>query len=265
MATLTRSAKSGSKWAPNDLRAFNIQVVLQDAFSFFNLQELPVPQNIPHAIWNSVTPPPAAQLSKTERLFFGYLEDAVTMPPEEESLVKDFVAFLLGMLDYDAGSRIVHTRKEMPFYMCGSRVDAKVDVTVIERDPLFQYILLVQEDKRYQTGDDPEPRLIAEAIAAFHQNNRSREISRLPPIESQTFPAITIVGTAATFYKITITQDLLFAVETGQYPTNATVIYRFVPRVPDIGKYPSKGMIPLENRRLVLQCFEAFKQFMVAP
>jgi hypothetical protein len=70
------------------------------------------------------------------------------MPPNEESLVVNFVVFLLGMLNYDNGQRVLHTRKEMTFYMCGSKVDAKADVTVIERQGhLFQYILLVHEDK----------------------------------------------------------------------------------------------------------------------
>ncbi|TFK38810.1 hypothetical protein BDQ12DRAFT_712739 [Crucibulum laeve] len=264
MATLIRSAKSGSNWAPNDLRAFNIQVIRQDAPTFFGQQELPIPQNISPIIWNNVAAPPGIQLSKVEQHFFAYLEDAMRMPPGEESLVDDFAVFLLSMLDYDNGYRVVHTRKEMSFYMCGSRVDAKADVTVIERrGPLFQYILLVQEDKRYQSGEDPEPQVIAEAIAAFHQNNRTRDSINLPPLESHIFPAITLVGTAATFYKITITRDLLFAVEGGAYPLNATIVHKFVPSVPDLVNYAAVGMIPLENRRILLQCFEAFKQFLL--
>lgn len=147
MATLIRSAKSGSAWTPNDLRAFNIQVLREDIQTFFGMADLPVPQNISPVIWNNAEAP-AGQLSKTEKHFFAYLEDAMRNPPGEKSLVDDFAVFLLGMLDYDDGQRVLHTRKEMSFYMCGSKVDAKADVTVIERQgPLFQYILLVQEDK----------------------------------------------------------------------------------------------------------------------
>ncbi|KAF8887594.1 hypothetical protein BD779DRAFT_504771 [Infundibulicybe gibba] len=229
--------------------------------SFFNLQELPIPQNISPIIWNNATAPPAALLSKTERHFFDYVNCAMTMPIEEKSLVKDFAVFLLGMFDYDTGLRIVRTRREMPFCMCATHVSARIDVAVIEHNPLSQYTLLVQEDKRSLTGDQPEGPLIAGAIAAFHQNSSTRQAYHLPPLESQTFPAITMAGTAAMFYKITITQDLLLAVQGGQYPANPTIVHRFIPPVPDRTGYPSKDMASLENRRVLLQCFEAFKQF----
>ncbi|KAF8889242.1 hypothetical protein BD779DRAFT_1379576, partial [Infundibulicybe gibba] len=75
-------------------------------------------------------------------------------------------------------------------------------------------------------GNTPEPQLIAEAIAAFRQNNRARHFRCLPPLESQVFPAITMVGTVPTFYKITITLDLLLAVEAGVYPEGATIVHK---------------------------------------
>lgn len=149
MANLIRLAKSGSEWTPNDLRAFNIQVVREDSESFFGTANLPMPQNISPIIWNNVTAP-TGQFSKADHNFFAYLEDAMRMRPGEESLVNDFAVFLLGMLDYDDyhWQRVLHTRQEMTFYMCGNKVDAKADVTVVEREgPLFQYVLLVQEDK----------------------------------------------------------------------------------------------------------------------
>lgn len=149
MATLIRSAKSSNAWVPRDLEAFNIHITREDTQSFFGMavSDLPVPQNISPIIWNNIMAP-AGQLSKTERLFFAYLQDAMEMLPDEESQVDDFVIFLLGLLDYDNGQHVLHTRKEMSFYMCGSRVDAKADVTVIERHgSYFEYILLVQEDK----------------------------------------------------------------------------------------------------------------------
>jgi hypothetical protein len=54
-------------------------------------------------------------------------------------------------LDYDDGQRLLHARKDTSFYVCGCKVDAKVDVqtvTVIEeQSPLFQCHLLVQRIK----------------------------------------------------------------------------------------------------------------------
>ncbi|KJA20071.1 hypothetical protein HYPSUDRAFT_68851 [Hypholoma sublateritium FD-334 SS-4] len=260
MANLTRSAKSGSAWTPNDLRAFNIQVIREDTESFFGMANLPKPKNISPVIWNNVAAP-AGKLSKTDKLFFAYVEDAMRICPGEESLVNDFAGFLLGMLGYDDYQRVLHTRRDMTFYMCGSKVDARADVTIVEREgPLFQYVLFVQEDKRHISGDDPEPQLIAEAIAAFYQNNRIRESVNQPPQESYTILAITMVGTAATFYMITIESELALAVEGGVYPENVTFVRKFVPPVPDLPNYPAQGMVPLQNRRVLLRCFEAFKE-----
>src|ERR1700691_3182573 len=80
--------------------------------------------------------------------FFAYMEDAMIIPPGEESLVDDFAAFVLKMMRYDEGRRVIHLRKEMGFEMCGQRVDAETDVCVMERSGIgAKYLLLVQEDK----------------------------------------------------------------------------------------------------------------------
>jgi hypothetical protein len=63
-----------------------------------------------------------------------------------------------------------------------------------------------------------EPQLIAEAIAAFQDNNTRLRRMGVELIRAKTIPGITIVGFIPTFYKITITQDLVDGVETAQYP-----------------------------------------------
>ena len=152
MANLIRTAKSGSSWTPNDLRAFNIQVIREDIESFFgkinNLKHKPKTTPISPVIWNNVEAP-AGKLSKSDKNFFAYLEDAMQIRLGEQSLVIDFAAFLLGMLGYDDDlQRVLRTRREMSFYMCGAKVDAMADVAVLEREgPLSQYVLLLQEDK----------------------------------------------------------------------------------------------------------------------
>jgi hypothetical protein len=110
-------------------------------------------------------------------------------------------------------------------------------------------------------ADDPEPQLIAEAIAAFYGNNRRRKQIGLPPISSKVFPGITLTGSAPTFYKIPITEDLLRGITTAQYPTQETVVHKLTPPVPDTLRLPEEGMKPLANRHVILQCFEAFKRF----
>ena len=76
-------------------------------------------------------------------------------------------------------------------------------------------------------------------------------------------PGITMIGTAPIFYRIPVSTQLLDALVTSTYPKEETVVFRFTPPVADEGAYFSEGMRPLDNRRVVLQCFEAFKASMV--
>ena len=74
----------------------------------------------------------------------------MTIPPGEESFVDDFAAFLLKMMSYDEGRRVIHLRKEMGFEMCGQRMDANADVCMMDSECSgtgAKYLLLVQEDR----------------------------------------------------------------------------------------------------------------------
>ncbi|KAJ7253258.1 hypothetical protein C8J57DRAFT_1237595 [Mycena rebaudengoi] len=122
-------------------------------------------------------------------------------------------------------------------------------------------LLLVQEDKRLDNNADPEPQVIAEAIAAFQRNNftRKREL-HLPVLDQMVFPAITMYGSFPTFYKITVSAALNDAVKTGVFPVAATTVYRHIPRLP---RRNSNGMKNLANRSILLRYLEAFKRFVV--
>ena len=148
--------------------------------------------------------------------------------------------------------------------------------------PGAKYLLLVQEDKvrgasspspisllenhrkRHLSRDDPEPQLIAEAMAALHENNKARGAAGLPKHQSKTFAGITMVGTAPTLYKLPVTDQILVSLATSQYPPQVTTVHKLVPPVPFPERLPHEGMRPLVNRRIILQCFEAFKQFVVS-
>ncbi|TFK63167.1 hypothetical protein BDN72DRAFT_929015 [Pluteus cervinus] len=84
------------------------------------------------------------------------------------------------------------------------------------------YLLLVQEGKRGQSND-PEPQLIAEAIAAFAHNRRIQAPS---PLDRQVITAIAMVGISPVFDRFTVTLDLLQAVGIGSYPTQPTVVLK---------------------------------------
>ena len=135
---------------------------------------------------------------------------------------------------------------------------AKADVCLMDAVS-SEILLLVQEDKMHIKPSDTEAQLIAEAIAAFQENNAKR-VNEL--FFGTTGDAIdsweSMVSTFPTFYKIKVTADLDRSVTFGQHPATQTVVYRHTPRVP---KRRDDGMRRLENRKLVLQCYEAFKKF----
>lgn len=119
--------------------------------------------------------------------------------------------------------------------------------------------------QRQHSSDDPEPQLIAGAIAAYYQNNFRRTRVGLPALPAILMPGIIMVGTAPIFYHIPVSPQFLEALITSTYPKEETVVLRFVPPVANKVTYPSEGMRPLANRHIVLQCFEAFKGSMVRP
>ena len=73
-----------------------------------------------------------------------------------------------------------------------------------------------------------------------------------------------MTGTTPVFYRVPVTVALLTALYTAQYPDEETVVLRFIPPVPNQSRYRLDGMRPLENRWIVLQCFEAFKAVIVS-
>jgi hypothetical protein len=143
--------------------------------------------------------------------------------------------------------------------MCGQQVYAKTDVCIMDINS--ELLLLVQEDKSHINPADPEPQLVAEAIAAFQSNNLNRVNNLLvDPLQKQVFPGITMVGTFPRFYKIEVTTNLDMCIRGGTYPTTKMTVERHTPRVP---RRRSDGMRLLDNCIHVLWCYEGFKQFVL--
>ena len=70
-------------------------------------------------------------------------------------------------------------------------------------------------------------------------------------------------GTAPTFYKMTITKELLQAVGEGTCPRDYPLFVRKLrPPVEDQEKYFKEGLKTLDNRKIIMQCFEAFKRIL---
>jgi hypothetical protein len=123
----------------------------------------------------------------------------------QEAAVDSFVVRLLETLGYASG----HSHSQSS----GSSLDHLRNITLSSDG------LLVHEQKRFENPKDPQPQLIAEAIAAYQQNNLIRDRGlNLSPLDEITFPGITLVGTSPTFYKIKITTKLNVAVMGGYFP-----------------------------------------------
>ncbi|KAG1792544.1 uncharacterized protein BJ212DRAFT_1293160 [Suillus subaureus] len=139
-----------------------------------------------------------------------------------------------------------------PFDICEKTCTARINVCIIGED---QTTVMLVQDKKLK---DPEPQVIAAAIAAF-ANNEIRTMSRRPRLPTITFPAITMHGTYPVFYKIKVTTQLYDAVASGMYPPTAAHVLRYIPDLP----LPyNEGMHFLQNRIEILTCLEAFKQFL---
>ena len=260
MADIVLSAKSGSDWTRNELQAFNIQTVTDNVATFFGNPKLPHP-SVRQAILVNEHYPNDGLPDKEDRIFLGLMSHAMEIVPGQGSAVNDFMGHLLKLLGYDEPDRIVRQRVDRPLFMCGRRVLTKADVCVINGRGLGDIILLVQEDKRHLKQLEPEPQLIAAAISAFQSNNTRLSEMGLPMLNQVTIPGITIFGTTPTFYKINITTTLVEAIEAGMYPSQATIVHKLVPPVPQLERLEKYGMRPLDHRAVILGCFEAFKQF----
>lgn len=256
MTELIRSAKSGNDWTSHELAAYNIVVEYQNAATFFGTDNLPQPTVNP-AILTATSPDDAAD--DGDYYLLRTMDLAMSPAPAEESAVDDFAVLLLRALGYTPRGRVVRTRKDIPLIICGEARHAKTDVCIIDQNVI---LLLVQEDKRHLDSSDPEPQLISKAIAAFAANNQTRQRTlNQPPLNSKVMAGITMKGTAPIFYKILVTAALAGSVASGVYPQVATTVYAHVPNVPRPNRRWSEGMKPLDNRQVILSCYEAFRQF----
>ena len=110
---------------------------------------------------------------------------------------------------------------------------------------------------------DPEPQVIADAIATFQCNNRIRARLGEPERNSMTIPCITMIGTRPIFYLVPVTRVLSEAVATAQYPLSTTVVKKCV--VTSNSCRLSEGMETPDFRQVALQHYTAWATQEVYP
>ncbi|KAG1865286.1 hypothetical protein F4604DRAFT_996879 [Suillus subluteus] len=234
--------------------SYNINIVTQSKEQFFHTALLQQNDNPSLNGFMSTWLRQNAADDETAKLL-QYLELAENAGGHETAIY-NFVAKLLEKLEYDRDNSIIFFHRDLPFDIGRSTSLAQAGVCVMDRYGMM--ILLVHADRL----KDPEPQVIAEAIAAYEANNTiprtclRRHQNRLSAI---TFPAIAMHGTYPIFYKITVTDQLYDAVSRGLYPLTETRVLRYVP---DLPLPHNKGMHFLQNRIEILACLEAFKQFL---
>ncbi|KAI0285459.1 hypothetical protein BGY98DRAFT_946046 [Russula aff. rugulosa BPL654] len=163
----------------------------------------------------------ASHLSDDTYRFLGYLDLATNT--SQETAIVDFARELLRVVGFEERGRILRTRHTIPLSICGeNNTVAQTDVCLMDRRSTI--LLVLQDDKTIFNPSDPEPQVIAEAIAAYQHNNQRRNRMGLPTLNTMTVPCITMVGTRPTFYLVPVTRELSDAVITGQWPEVETKV-----------------------------------------
>ena len=105
---------------------------------------------------------------------------------------------------FDQIGTILRKRYDIPFTICGdSHRATRSDACLVHLNSMI--LLVIQQDKTTFSSTDPEPQIIAEAIATFQLNNRKRADLDLPQLDMMTIPCITMMGTRPCFYQIPVT------------------------------------------------------------
>ncbi|KAF9552488.1 hypothetical protein CPC08DRAFT_714597 [Agrocybe pediades] len=255
MADLIRTAKSGSDWTMNDLASYNIQLHRIEALEFFEVATLPDPV-IDQELLEHLDPEEMQQDRNAELI---HLLGLAMGSSTGEGTV-DFAVELFKRTGYVRRNRVAQTRKDLPLFICGEWRHGQVDVCIVDRRQ-NDILLLVRQDMRGEDREfhDPHAQLVAQALAAFMENNINRESNDLPPLESKVIPGIVMAGTWPTFFKIPVTEELVTHVRHGTYPPTPTIVTFCHPPLPGPARHRSEGMKPLDNRRQILKCYEAFK------
>ncbi|KAH7903507.1 hypothetical protein BJ138DRAFT_1168049 [Hygrophoropsis aurantiaca] len=234
---IPRSAKSAEAWKQSDLETYNINIQFRNATTFFKTPVLPPPAIDEELLTTDFDAKTLA--AEKNRKFLIYLKLAMN-PKESESAIGDFAVLLFRALGYEHHSHTTRTSKGMKILICGQYKGAKTSVCVIDADS--EEVLLVQENSHIE----PKRDLMA---------------AGLDPLENKIIPAVVMTGTSPIFLKIPVTTQLDKCVQCAKYPPTPTVVLAHEPEIPRPARREVEGMRPLDNRRIMLQCYEAFRQF----
>ncbi len=255
MANLFRSAKSGSDWITNDLLTYNIRVSSQSPNQFYG-QPLPTVESLSSIDHNllSGTLGTKGLSDETYRLLQYF--DLASRANSGQELAKE----ILRALRYENRGLFLRSRHAIPPLISSGLLfsgdpnrSAQTNVCLVQGSSTI--LLVVQED--ISSARDPDPQVIAEAIATFQCNNRIRARLAESELDSMTIPCIAMIGTRPIFYLVPVTRKLSEAVSTGQHPLSPTVVKKCVAASHSCRL--SEGMETPSFRQVALQHYAAFR------
>ncbi|KAF9481042.1 hypothetical protein BDN70DRAFT_575005 [Pholiota conissans] len=255
MANIPRSAKSGDEWNQNDLHSYDIKIEFQDAQTFFSETSLPEPSVQQDFLTARSCDDTIDDVSFN---LFAQLECAIPYGQGWDNGTVDFVVALFHAMGYMHRPHVIHSGMKLPFDICSKEEIIHTDVC-ISRTDTKQIILLVQVA---EPDMDPHARLIAAAIAAFQDNNDTGP-PMWSPLDNRVIFGIILCASCPSFFKIPVTRVLSECVQYGQFPPTPTIVAGFVPDIHSNSDRFLLGMGNLDQRRIFLQCFEAFKKFLM--
>jgi len=173
MANLIRSAKSGNDWTTNDLLAYNIRVSSQTPDKFYG-QPLPTVASLSSLDPNLLSGTLGTQgLSDETYRLLRYLDLASRANSGQESAVNDFAREILHAIGYEKRGLLLRSRYAIPLLINGDpNRSAQTDMCLVQGSSTI--LLWSKRIKCTVSLRDPEPQVIAEAIATFQCNNRIR-------------------------------------------------------------------------------------------
>lgn len=192
MAELIRSSKLPKDWIEIDLLAYHITVKAQTPRQFFRIPDPPLDSIDPSLINSAINADNHDNVSDSTFQYLTHLGLATN--GGQTNMIHDFSRETLRILGFSERGLALISHFFIPLTICGDNLcDVETNLCLLDRQST---ILLILRDDQPLFNDlgQPEPQVIAEAIAAYQHNNRKWQARGLPILDAMTIPCITIVG-----------------------------------------------------------------------
>ena len=170
--------RSASDWGRNELMPYSITVTATPPEQFFSqganrsLTDLDPPL--------ITAPLDATDVSDDTYRFLTFLDLATKAG---QTVIDDFALELLRIVSMEEGGLILGTHHTIPLSICGDLSKVPQTNTCL-LDRRLTILFVFQEDKTIFSLSDPEPQLVADAIAACQYNNQKRQCMDLPALNT---------------------------------------------------------------------------------